>query len=159
MQANIAFPDDWLYSQVTQTFAFAMTWFLLQFIFLEHLGAIVGIVKLVEVGNIKMYDASKVELHHNFDCYLKNVKQPPCAWCASMGVRINFSKGTKPTFCLFLGFWRSLGWMTEGQTASPGKLNIKLGPYLSYSSVSVLLDFSRLLFFVFFGIFSGDFGF
>jgi len=56
-----------------------MTWFLLQFIFLEHLGAIVGIVKLVEVGNIKMYDASKVELHHNFDCYLKNVKQPPCA--------------------------------------------------------------------------------
>jgi len=43
------------------------------------------------------------------------------------------------------------------RTAIPGKLNIITGPaHGLYFGVSILLLFSRFLFFVFFGVISGD---
>ena len=43
------------------------------------------------------------------------------------------------------------------RTASSGMLNLKNWPYLAYISVfSILLVFSRLLFFAIFGVFSAD---
>jgi len=43
---------------------------------------------------------------------------------------------------------------------SPAKLNVKAGPLPSlYFGICYFFDFSILLFFAFFGVFSGDFGF
>jgi len=51
----------------------------------------------------------------------------------------------------------------QGREPPPEKLNVKTGPHLACISVvsilSILLIFSRLLFYVFFELFSADFGF
>jgi len=46
------------------------------------------------------------------------------------------------------------------RTAPPAKLNVKTGPLPSlYFGIYYSFDFSKLLFFAFYGVFSGDFGF
>jgi len=50
----------------------------------------------------------------------------------------------------------------EGANHPPGKLNLKTGPHSAFSlyfGFSILLVFSRLLFFCVFPVVSGDFGF
>ena len=51
------------------------------------------------------------------------------------------------------------GWQ-ECEPPPPAMLNVKTGPLRSlYFGIYYSFGFSRLLFFVFFGVFSGDFGF
>jgi len=55
---------------------------------------------------------------------------------------------------------RLISGITDEPPRPPAKLNVKTGPLRSlYFGIYYSFDFSRLLFFAFFGVFSGDFGF